>query len=84
MLVDGSGGGKASVTLINESQSEIPIHLPIGTTDDAEAILTNTDTSVSFICKDVAEGTYSLKIVTYPDGGSDKVEIEYASTFKYS
>ena len=82
--MDGSGGLKACVRLTNDLSANTDIELPIGTEEDAEAILTNTDTSVSFICQDVSEGTYGLKIITYPDGGSTPVEISYAPGFKYS
>lgn len=84
MLVDGAGDLKACVRLTNDLSANTDIKLPIGTEEDAEAILTNTDTSVSFICQDVSEGNYELTIVTYPDGGSTPVEISYAPGIKYS
>lgn len=83
MLVDGAGGLKACVRLVSESAFNTDIKLPIGTAEDPEAILTNTDTAVSFICQDVSDGSYGLKIITYPDGGSTPVEISYAPGLTY-
>lgn len=83
MLVDGESGLKACVRLVSESSFNTDIKLPIGTVEDPEAILTNTDTSVSFICQDVSDGPYGLKIITYPDGGSTPVEISYAPGLTY-
>ena len=83
MLVDGAGDLKACVRLTNEMSANTDIKLPIGTAEDPEAILTNTDTSVSFICQDVSDGTYGVKIITYPDGGSTPIEISYAPGLTY-
>ena len=83
MLVDGAGDQKACVRLVSESSLNTDIKLPIGTEADPEAILTNTDTSVSFICQDVPDGSYGVKIITYPDGGSAPIEISYAPGLTY-